>query len=69
MVERKPRDALRGLSLTFSGRWSWPHLNHIGVVRGLMQINHRLDQAGHASVGTQNLRSTTERSLPCVRNM
>jgi hypothetical protein len=39
------------------------HLNHFGVVQGLMQINHRLDHAGHASVGTQNLRSTTERPL------
>ena len=46
-----------------------PHLNHFGVVRGLMQINHRLDHAGHASVGTQNLRSTTERPLPRVRKM
>ena len=41
------------------------HLNHFGVVQGLMQINHRLDHAGHASVGRQNLRSTTERPLPC----
>ena len=32
-------------------------------------INHRLGHAGHASVGTQNLRSTTERPLPCVRKM
>jgi modulator of FtsH protease HflC len=35
----------------------------------LMQINHRLDHAGHASVGRQNLRSTTERPLSCVRKM
>jgi hypothetical protein len=32
-------------------------------------INHRLGHAGHASVGRQNLRSTTERPLPCVRKM
>jgi hypothetical protein len=32
------------------------HLNHFGVVQGLMQMNHRLDHAGHASVGRQNLR-------------
>ena len=44
-------------------------LNHFGVAQGLMQMNHRLDHAGHASVGRQNLRSTTERPLPCVRKM
>jgi hypothetical protein len=36
---------------------------------GLDAINHRLGHAGHASVGRQNLRSTTERPLPCVRKM
>ena len=45
------------------------NLNHFGVVQGLMQINHWLGHAGHASVGRQNLRSTTERPLPCVRKM
>jgi hypothetical protein len=52
-----------------TSKMTTPHLNHIGVVQGLMRINHRLDHAGHASVGTQNLRSTTERPLPCVRKM
>jgi len=35
----------------------------------LMQINQRLDRAGHTSVGTQNLRLATERPLACVRKM
>jgi len=45
------------------------HLNRFGVVQGLMQINHWLGHASHASVGRQNLRSTTERPLPYVRKM
>ena len=40
------------------------HLNHFGVVQGLMQFNHRLGHAGQASVGRPSSTRTSASLRP-----